>query len=110
MADDSRIEGLDDLIARLDELSLTQSKNILARSLRRGGLLLAEEMEHHAPTLTGRLAANIVVKVQDQTASEAIARIGPAKGVFYGKFPEFGTAHQTVNPWMRPAYDVKITE
>ena len=108
--DESRIEGMDELIARLDDLTLVQSKNILARSLRQGGLLIAEEAEHQAPTRTGRLAANIVVAVQDQTASHAVARIGPAKSVFYGKFPEFGTAHQTSNPWMRPAYEAKITE
>lgn len=111
MADDeSRLEGMDKLIERLDELSLVQSKNILARALKRGALLIAEEAEHRAPTLSGRLAANIIVAVQDQTASEAIARVGPAKSVFYGKFPESGTAHQTSNPWMRPAYEEKITE
>lgn len=106
----SRIEGVDELIAELDNLTLTQGKQILSKSLRRGLLLLAEEAEHLAPVLTGRLAANIVTAVQEHTATEAIGRYGPAQTAFYGLFPEFGTAHMIPEPFLEPSFENKIDE
>lgn len=111
MVDDSRIEGMDHLLKKLGELpSLVQRRRILARSLRNGPLLIAQEAERRAPVDTGRLARNMVVTVTDQTASEAIAKIGPARSAFYGIFSELGTVKMAQQEFLGPAYNAKIDE
>lgn len=110
MADDSRIVGVDHLLSQLDKLSLTEGKQIIARSLRRGPQLIAEEAARLAPKLTGKLSENIVVSVQEQTATHAIARVGPARSAFYGRFAEYGTEKMQEEPFLEPAFEAKKDE
>jgi len=44
------------------------------------------------------------------TGNEAVVRIGPMKGFFYGYFLEYGTSHQGARPFMRPAFDNNLRQ
>lgn len=103
------VEGLDDLLASMDALPLALQKNLIVRSLRKGGEPIAEEMERTAPddpeTPGSRIERNIRVQVSDQTATGAVARIGPTSGGFPAIFAEVGSAHQTARPFIGPAFE-----
>lgn len=105
------IEGLDELLSKLDGLdSLVKSKNAIARSLRAGAEPIRARAEELAPYETGRLKESMMITVGDQTATGAIAKIGPSRKGFYGTFDEFGTSHMAAHPFLKPAYDEKIDE
>lgn len=103
------VEGMDDLLKSMESLPLALQKNIIVRSLRKAGQPIAEEIERRAPddpdTPGSRIETNIRVQVSDQTATGAVARIGPTTGGFPGIFAELGTAHQTAKPFIRPAFE-----
>lgn len=88
------IKGMDDLLADLEELTLVQSKQVMSKALRNAAKLLAEEQEHLVPRDTGKLSRNINFTVTERTASEAIAKIGPRRKVFYAMFQNYGTKFQ----------------
>lgn len=105
----SEVVGMDELLRKLDALpsKLGTKKNIIARSLRKGGELVRARMADLAPYESGTLQESIMITVVEQTAEGALARIGPSRKGFYGMFPEFGTVHQSPDPFMRPAFDEK---
>ncbi len=84
---------------------LGTKKNIIVRSLRKGGEVIRVRAEQLAPVLTGNLKESMMVTVSDQTADSAVAKIGPSRKGFYGQFPEFGTINQSADPFLRPAFD-----
>lgn len=109
MAED--VYGMNDLLAQFGKMGdLVEQKKIIARAVRKGAMLIAEEAEHRAPKRRGKLAASEIVMVTEQTATEAIAKIGPSSKAFYGYFQEFGTIHNSPRPFLRPAWDAKIDE
>lgn len=104
------IEGINDLLAKLDDLELTVAKRLIARAARAGGAVIRDEAERRAPRRSGKLASEQVVVVSEQTGSHAIARIGPSKEAFYGLFQEVGTAFAPAQPFLQPAFDAALTE
>ncbi len=126
---DEEIRGLSALVDNLNTmpLKLGTQKNIIVRALRAG----AEPIENrasqlapvyegpikiqkrHGKTFTlvpGKLKQGMTTTVVDQTATGAVARIGPVKGAFYGSFDEFGDSRQPARPFLRPAFDEKLHE
>ncbi len=104
------VRGLDELLKKLDLLPYAVSKLVVARALRKGAEPIRAEAEHEAPRLSGRLQREEVIAVGEQTATEAIAKIGPSRKAFYGLFQEFGTAHQTPQKFLEPAFESKVSE
>lgn len=108
------IEGLDELLGKMDGLPLVLQKNLIARSLRKGAEPIragAEQLAPDDPTTPGsRIKEGMMITVSDQTAEGATAKIGPSRKAFFGQFEEFGTSHQAAEPFLRPAFDEKQEE
>lgn len=106
------IEGLDELLNKLEALPLTVARKLIVRSLRAGAEPIRQEASDRAPRgdEAPHLADNIITVVSDQTATGATARVGPSKQGFYGLFQEIGTAHHRAQPFLLPAYDSKVNE
>lgn len=100
------VEGMQELLAKLGTLdSLVMQKKIVARAVRAGAEPIRARAEELAPVLTGTLRESMMITVAEQTATEAIGKIGPARKGFYGTFEEFGTAYIAADPFLRPAFD-----
>ena len=109
------VNGLDELLAKLGEMeSLVTQKRIVARAVRAGAEPIrarAEELAPDDPTTPGsRIKEGMMITVTEQTATEAIGKIGPARFAFFGTFQEFGTAHLAAQPFLQPAFDEKQDE
>lgn len=123
------VTGLSDLVDRLNQLPLAlgTQKNIIARNLRLGSMVIRDEASRLAPVydgfvrvqkrrgkaftlVPGKLRDTMLVVVKDQTATGATAWIGVAAGAWYGSKEEFGTGRQAATPFLRPALDAKIDE
>jgi HK97 gp10 family phage protein len=102
--------GLKEFNDRLDEMTYLARQQVLVKAVREGGKLIQDEIEHRAKHRTGKLAANIGLTVRQATGTQAVARIGPAKFAFYGKFPETGTKFQNPFTYIRPAFEAKFPE
>ncbi len=105
-----QVIDLDKFIDRLHDLSYTARQTVLMTAVRQGGRLIQEEIEHLAPRGTGKLRANIGLSIVRPTDTQAVARIGPAKTAFYGKFPEIGTKFQHPSTYINPAFERKLDE
>ena len=104
------LTGGPELQAALRELGGAVASRLGDNAVRAGARVLANEVKVRAPVQTGgrvqggRLKKSIKVSTQRQKRSgEAIAAV--VSDVFYAKFVEFGTAHASANPFMRPAMD-----
>jgi len=107
MAED--VVGLQELLRTMDGLPYILQKNLIVRALRKAGKPIAERAAMLAPddpaTPGSRIAKAMGVMVTDQTATGAIAKIGPSKHGFMGIFAEEGTATQKASPFLNPAFD-----
>lgn len=126
---DEYVTGLSDLVDRLNTLPLAlgAQKNIIVRALRAGAVPIENRAHELAPVyqglerfqmrrkkqyllVPGQLRESMMTTVSDQTATGAVAKIGPGRPGFYGAFEEFGTDRQLAKPWLRPAFDEKLAE
>lgn len=109
---EAAVEGIDELFEKLDDLDLPYSKEkaVLAASVRKGSEVIREEGSRRAPQRTGKLRAQMIVSVVEQTASHVVGRIGPSRKAFYGIFQETGTAHMHAQAFLGPAFEAKIVE
>lgn len=83
---------------------------LLRKAGRKAVIPIQEEAERQAPVLTGKLRDNILIATKKESESQIQLAIGPAKSVFYGRFSEFGTAHEIARPWLEPAAEEKSEE
>lgn len=106
------IEGLDELLKKLDQLPLTAAKLYVARALRKGAEPVRVEAGSRAPRGDDppHLADTMITVVSEQTATGATARVGPSKKGFYGLFQEIGTSHHRAQPFLLPAYYARVDE
>lgn len=112
-----RLEGLEDTVRNLGELSRATQKNVVRRTLLNAGEPTANVASSLAPERSGILAFSIVVATQltarhrgemRNRASEVEVYIGPAGGqgaLFYASHQEFGTVLTPAHPYMRPAWE-----
>lgn len=99
------VKGMDDLLRKLGDLQLTEAKKVIARALRKAGAPIARRAGELAPVDTGRLRAEQLITVREQSATEAILRVGPSRRAFYGLFQELGSAHHSPQPFLKRAFD-----
>lgn len=107
------IVGLGEFIERVQKMPILLQQKILVRAARAGGELIRQEVENHAPQSadsTGRLHRDIAMSVNQPNYKRAVAKIGPGKKVFYGKFPELGTKFQEQHEYITPAFQRKLPE
>ena len=106
------IEGLDELLKKLDQLPLTVARKLAVSALKKG----AEPIRVEAGALAPRsddpphLADTMITVISDATATGATARVGPSKKGFYGLFQELGTIYASKQPFLLPAYSAKLGE
>ena len=107
-----KITGLSELEEKLERLPIRVSRRILRTGLLAAAfvwvraieaLAQAHEAWHHgkgkgAATLFGLLAKNIVTRVTVKSDLEGSVAVGPAKGIFWTKFDEFGTSKMRALP------------
>jgi len=113
MADET-VDGLQDLLKSMDGLPLVLQKKLIAKSLRKAAEPIRARAAELAPddpeTPGSRIEESMSISVTEQTATGAIAKIGPSKAGFPGIMAELGTAHETARPFLRPAFDEKEDE
>lgn len=112
-----KLEGLEETVANMEDLSKATNRNVLKRTLLKAGEPTADLASRLAPEERGVLAFSIVVSPQltrrhkgeqRNRASEAEVYIGPAGGqgaLFYASHKEFGTILMPASPYMRPAWE-----
>jgi HK97 gp10 family phage protein len=104
MAADLKIRGAAQLNAALLELSAEVAGRLGQNAVRAGARVVAAEAKRRVPVESGALKRSI--KVFTESKREAGKRTAYAgTRLFYGKFSEFGTAHEPARPWLRPALD-----
>ena len=123
------LQGMEELLARLDEIGSRVASRAQNKALREAGEVLRAETSRRAPRSasprppskgqpwrTGRHAAdNIAVsKVRTDKDGNRHVLVGLAKGdtspFFYLKFHEWGTSKMSARPFMGPALEEKRNE
>ena len=110
-----KIEGLADLDHALTELPKATARNVLLRTLKKNAQPIADAGEAMAPVRTGGLAASYTVstklsrgqKQNSSKESDVEVYVGPAPSAKSIQ-TEFGNAHQSPHPHMRPAWDGSV--
>lgn len=110
------IEGLSELLEALQELPKATNKNVLKRTLIKAGQPIADEAKSHARTLTGALQRSFGVssslssrqKAENKKESTVEVYAGPG-ALVQAITEEFGTAHSSPHPMLRPAWDSNKT-
>ena len=109
-----RIEGLEDLEAKLKRLSLDVQGVHLRAATEQGAEVVRDLASQLAPRSAdgsrgnppGFLAENIALEVQfTRTQDKAEVHVGMNKDAFYGLFQELGTETEPAQPFLRPALD-----
>lgn len=112
-----KLEGLEETVANLGNLSKATQRNTVRRTLQKAGEPIASLASRLAPEERGILAFSITVATQltrrhkgDQRnrASEVEVYIGPAGGqgaLYYASHQEFGTVTSPAHPYLRPAWE-----
>ncbi len=105
MASEFKVEGIEDLMARLNSLGERVATRTENKALREGADVLREEMSRRSPQDTGSLAENIVKSRVKQAEIGKYIEVGPDKKHFYGLFHEFGTTKMPARPFIGPALE-----
>lgn len=112
-----RLEGLEETVRNLGDMSKATQRNVVRRVLLKAGEPVADRAASMAPVERGVLAFSIVVSTQltrrhkaeqRDRASEVEVYIGPAGGqgaLYYASHKEFGTILSPAAPYMRPAWE-----
>lgn len=110
-----RVEGLEALMARLQQLDDRVTGRVTNEALRAGAEVLRQETSRRAPRSNlpkQHLADNIVVgRVRSIDGGQVkFIEVGPRKDFFYGLFLEYGTTKMRARPFMGPALAEKHSE
>lgn len=110
-----KIEGLSDLDKVLQELPKATSRNVLLRVGKKNLQPVAEAGEAMAPKDTGGLAESYTVSTRLSRRQRGMSKKESAVEVYAGPAPsaksiqtEFGNAHQSPEPHLRPAWDGSV--
>ena len=89
----------------LDVISRLYTRRFIVATLKVMSKPMSKAAKRNAPRLTGMLAKNVKVRVRSKMRTLVIVKVGPSKKEFWGMFQEFGTANQSAQPWMLPAWE-----
>lgn len=111
-----KLEGIEQTVANLGELSRATQRNAVRRTLLLAGEPTADLAARLAPKERGILSFSMAVaknltrrhkSEQRNRASEVEVYVGPAGGLgalFYASAQEFGTVTTPAHPYLRPAW------
>lgn len=119
-----KVEGLKALGAKLNDMGEEMTTKIARGATAAAAGVVKKSAQAKAPKRTGNLAKNIITKRlgKSQTAltSEHIVTIrrkrtkkqkeAGTESAYYGMFVEFGSIHNTPNPFLRPAFDENVSK
>lgn len=110
---DMQLEGMDDLLRKIEDLGRQGSK-VENKALKRAGKVILEEAKNNVPVKTEKLKKGLKLSgIKNKNGSKYVL-VGIQKSdnseVFYGKFLEFGTSKMAARPFMGPAYESKKEE
>ncbi len=105
MANEFKVEGIEDLMARINSLGERLATRTENKALREGAEVLREGISKRAPRDTGGLAESIVKSGVKRSELGKYIEVGPDKKHFYGLFHEFGTVKMPAHPFMGPALE-----
>jgi HK97 gp10 family phage protein len=118
MGVETKITGLSELRAKLQELPTKLAKRVLRPALEDAGEIIQQAAGVRAPRESGFLTTHVGLKVVVHNDLSASVKVGPDKSAFWGIFSELGTApheEKSTNgktwmhpgepprPWLRPA-------
>ncbi len=108
MAAEIALEGIDELIAKLNAMGANLS-TLSNKALKAGADPIFAEMVANVPVRTGKAKAELKIgKVKIKSGIKYVL-IGLDKSdnskAFYLKFSEFGTSKMPAKPFMGPAYE-----
>lgn len=98
------VKGIEALEKKLGRVMSQVEAQVLAEAGAAAAEILQGGMSMRAPRDTGELASDIEAELIIRRG-HVIARVGPAKGSFYGMFQEFGTRFHAAQPFVRPTLD-----
>lgn len=113
----SKVEGIEETVENLNELSRATQRNAVRRALLTAGEITADAAARLAPRNLGKLSFSISVATQltrrhkaeqRNRASEVEVYIGPATGlgsIYYASHVEFGTRVTPRQPFLRPGWE-----
>jgi len=102
-----------DLEKKFNKHGHAMRRTILTKAVKSGAEIIQERAGELAPQgPTGELQESIVIRIDSgkSSAAEVIAKIGPDKPRFYGRFQEFGTKFHGKQPFLLPAVAQTIQE
>jgi HK97 gp10 family phage protein len=126
-----KFEGFSELAAKLKELPVKVEKKVIRTALRSGTKIIADATKANAPVLTGTMKRAITVRAMKRSRNrigfmvtfnkrytDKLVRMSKTrttkKGTpvryFYPAAIEYGTKHAPAHPFMRPAFDSKVSE
>lgn len=107
----TRLTGLDDVLARMEQITEKLAKKAMRKAMRKGGNLIRKAAIANAPVDSGDLRAHIALRLKVKPGAFYV-RIGVRGGAkkndgtpYYWRMVEFGTVKQAARPFMRPALD-----
>jgi len=102
---------------RLKKLGPKLGKKIVRKAMRPATKVVRDEAKANCPVDTGTLRQSIKVRAGKRSRQkiELLVTTSGSDNLFTGKtyfagHVEWGTAHQSAQPFMRPAYDAKKDE
>ncbi len=105
-----KVHGAETLHAAFMRLE-AEAPGMMRKALAKAAEPICDEARALAPRSDrpgGHLADGIKIRVMPRTAvGHERVRIGVKPGLWYGVFPEFGTAKTAAQPFMRPALDTQ---
>jgi HK97 gp10 family phage protein len=109
------VEGLKELEVALAELPKATGRNVALRVLKKEAQPIADAGEQSAPRRSGRLASSYGVSTQLTRRQRKQHRRESDVEMFVGPYghpsaiqTEFGNAHQSPDPHLRPAWDSNV--
>lgn len=102
-----KFEGLEDLKRDLKRLGFADQQVALTRAARAGAEIIRKKIADRAPRDTGKLSESIIMSGagQKNDLNSVTILIGPSTMAFYGFFQEYGTAFQSAQPFLEPAFE-----
>jgi len=103
-----KIRGMQELQSKLKRLESGMQARVLSNALTAGALPIQNEAKTLAPYETGTLRRSIHTEIVTKNDNRIVAEIGT--DVEYGPHQEFGTWDMAAHPFLRPAFDTKLSK
>ena len=111
------LTGVKEIDKKLKKIGPKISKKIVRKAMRPATKVVRDEAKANCPVDSGTLRQSIKVRAGKRSRQkiELLVTTSGTDNLFtgsayYGGMVEWGTAHQTAQPFMRPAYDSKKNE